>query len=152
MTRGSLSPSHPILCLAYAAYEAPQHHEIARSVRSTAQRGREPAAEGIASLYEQTWVLVVVKIQTDDTESHVRTGSKPFQHHARAIKPSGKDTNRRYRARAIRICTMTHAVVHCEPGRPAPQRALSFTGNARGMALNMAEHQMVAFRDVDSCR
>ena len=52
----------------------------------------------------------------------------------------------------IRICTMTHAVVHCEPGRPAPQRALSFTGNARGMALNMAEHQMVAFRDVDSCR
>ena len=77
MTRGSLSPSHPILCLAYAAYEAPQHHKIARSVRSTAQRGREPAAEGIASLYEQTWVLVVVKIQTDDTE-HVRTGSKPF--------------------------------------------------------------------------
>lgn len=70
MTTGSLSPSHPILCLAYAAYEA--HHKIARSVRSTAQRGREPAAEGIASLYEQTWVLVVVKIQTDDTE-HVRT-------------------------------------------------------------------------------
>ena len=63
--------------MAYAAYEAPQHHKIARSVRSTAQRGREPAAEGIASLYEQTWVLVVVKIQTDDTE-HVRTGSKPF--------------------------------------------------------------------------
>lgn len=133
MTRGSLSPSHPILCLAYAAYEAPQHHKIARSVRSTAQRGREPAAEGIASLYEQTWVLVVVKIQTDDTESHVRTGSKPFQHHARAIKPSGGavvagprlgawysymyyDTCRRA-LRAGQACPTTRAVLHWQcPG------------------------------------